>query len=58
MYNINKNCPQGRNILRYFYFKRKDEIMEKEKLRVERALDKALENLDHIIDYTAAPEFV
>lgn len=32
--------------------------MEKEKIRVERALNKALEYLEHIIEYATAPEFV
>lgn len=36
----------------------KDEIMEKDNTRVERALAQALEHLDYIIDHKTAPDFV
>ena len=41
-----------------FYFVRKDEVMNRNKTRVKKAMDIALEQLDYIMDYYTAPDFM
>lgn len=41
-----------------FYFGRKGNFMRKDKTRVKKAIDIALERLDYIIDYEVTPDFV
>ena len=41
-----------------FYFGRKSNVMRKDKTRVKKAIDIALEQLDYIIDYEVTTDFV
>ena len=53
------NSLNAQNLLGGFiYFVRKDENMSRDKTRVKRALDIAVERLDYVIDYNATPDFV
>ena len=41
-----------------FYFGRKGNVMRKDKTRVKKAMDIALEQLDYIIDYEVTTDFL